>query len=87
MLGRGDDTSTANRYSVGMGDRSHFPGSMTARQFKATAKEFNFSPEGLARARRVLVDGESVLDVAYSEDVVVTSVYKVLRKLRAARRR
>lgn len=54
---------------------------MTARQFKAAAKKFNFSREGLSRARRVLVKGESVLDVAYDEDLAVTSVYKVLRKL------
>ncbi len=57
-----------------------FSGSMTARQFAKAAKETKLSPKILARARRVLVDGESVLEVAKSEGVAAMTIYAAIWK-------
>lgn len=58
-----------------------FPGATTARQFDKAAKQANVSPMMLARARRVLVDGESARDIADSDGVGVDAVYRALRKV------
>ena len=62
--------------------KSLHPGSMTARQFASAAKQAKASPLMLARARRVLVDCESIQDVADSNGVTRTQVYKAIHKVR-----
>ena len=54
--------------------RKH-PGTMTARQFAKAAKQANVTAVKLARARRVLVDGETVREVADSDGVTTHVVY------------
>ena len=51
------------------------PGSMTARQFAKAAMKVSMPPPRLAHARRVLVDGETVRDVADSEGVTIAVIY------------
>ena len=57
------------------------PGSMTARQFDRAAKQIFLPPPKLARARRVLVDGETVRDVATSEGVATVAIYTTIYRV------
>ncbi len=54
---------------------------MTARQFNAAAKDSHLSTINVARARRVLVDGERPCDVAYSEGITKNTIHATLRKV------
>ena len=64
-----------------MRSRVKFPGAMTARQFNEAAKRANVSPMMLGRARRVLVDGARVQDVAGFEGVGTAAVYEAIHKV------
>ena len=61
--------------------KSLHPGSMTARQFAQAVKRSKASPMMAARARRVLVDGMAVLDVAISEGVRTPTNYYAIHKV------
>ncbi len=52
---------------------------MSARQFAKAVKRVSVTPLKLSRARRVLVDGELVRDVADSEGVGLAAIYKAVR--------
>ena len=67
------------RANVNMVSVARFPGSMTARQFNKAAKQTRLYPESLARARRVLVDGERTQDVANREGLTREAVFRVIR--------
>ena len=66
---------------AGMAPPTKYPGTMTARQFDKAAKRANTTPMKLARARRVLVDGESAREVADSDGVIVTTVYRAISEV------
>ena len=66
-----------------MAGKPQYPGSMTARQFAKAAERVRVSPMKLSRARRVLVDGETVRDVADSDGVRVHVVYQAVRDVSA----
>ncbi len=64
-----------------MRPRLKFPGAMTAGQFNEFAKQANVSPKMRVRARRVLVNGEGVQDVAGDEGVDKSAVYTAIREV------
>ncbi len=64
-----------------MARNSQYPGSMTAREFRKAAEQVRVSPIKLDRARRVLVDSETVREVADAEGVKVATVYKAVREV------
>ncbi len=78
VTGTGLFLAQAGNYSEAM---PHLPGSMTARQFAKMVKQAHASPMMTARARRVLVDGERVQDVANSDGVDREQIYKAIRKV------
>ena len=70
------------RANVNMVSVTRFPGSMTARQFNRAAKQTRLYPKSVARARRVLVDGERTQDVADSEGLTREAIFRVIRIIR-----
>ena len=60
---------------------------MTAKQFDKVAKKVNASAKMTGRARRVLVEGEAVVDVAVSQGVLAMRVYCAIHRFSPARRR
>ena len=64
-----------------MASKSKYSGTMTPLQFKEAVRGSNLSPANLARARRVLVGGESALDVARSDRVTNAVVYGAIYKI------
>ena len=66
-----------------MAHASHYPGSMTAREFEKAVKQVSVSPTKLDRARRVLVDGKTVQEVADSDGVTKSRVYIAVREVTA----
>ena len=58
---------------------ARYPASMTARQFNKAAKQTQLYPESVARARRVLVDGERTQEVADSEGLTREAIFRVMR--------
>ena len=67
------------RANVNMVSVTRFPGSMTARQFNRAARRTRLYAESVARARRVLVDGESAQDVADEDGLTREAIYRVIR--------
>ena len=69
-------------YNGGMPRYSKYPSSMTARQFAKAAKQTNVAPAALDRARRVLVDGKTVREVAESDGVTIAMTYPAIYAIR-----
>ncbi len=63
-----------------------YPGTMTARQFNKAVSQVKVSPTKLERARRVLVDGETVQEVADADGVTIHVVYLAIREVSAGHR-
>ena len=61
---------------------SHYPGSMTAREFVRAVERASVTDVMLSRARRVLVDDETVQAVADADGVSVFTVYRAVRQVR-----
>jgi len=70
-------------YNDPMTHASLYPGSMTAREFEKAVKQVRVSPTKLDRARRVLVDGKTVREVADSDGVTLHPVYRAVREVTA----
>ena len=83
-VGAGLFLATAARYSKPM-PKSQFAGSMTLQQFAQAVKKAKASPMAIARAQRVLVDGERVQDVADSDGVATRQIYKAIHKAYSSR--
>ena len=66
-----------------MDEKPQYSGTMTAQQFSEAAKRANATALKLARARRVLVDGETVREVADSAGVQTDVIYRALRQVSA----
>ncbi len=64
-----------------MAPPTKYRGKLTARQFNQAAKQANVTPLKISRARRVLVDGERVQEVADSDGVFVTTVYRAINEV------
>ncbi len=56
---------------------------MTARQFNEAVKQVHVTDTQRSRARRVLVDGKSVREVAQANRVTVHVIYRVVRSVAA----
>ena len=69
-----------------MAPEPKYPGTMTAREFVRAAKQVRLSPTKLDRARRVLVDSETVQEVADSDGVTKGRVYIAVRKVTAGQK-
>jgi len=63
-----------------------YSGSMTARQFNEAVKQVHVTDTQRSRARRVLVDGKSVREVAQADRVTVHVIYRAVRSVAAGNR-
>ncbi len=73
---------SGGRYNGAMTRAREYPGTLTARQFAKAAERLNVTPATLASARRVLVDGKTVQEVAESDGVTIDMIYHGIYAIR-----
>ena len=68
-------------YNSPMAPAPKYPGTMTAREFARAVKRAKATELMVSRARRILVDGQTVKAVADAEGVGTHAVYRAVRMI------